>query len=110
MNRRLLSLAGAALLALAATPTLAQQPPSGAPSRAITAALTGQWLHDTRGGIIGSVKSISPDGRTAMIVLGIYTLDNVRVVEVPASALSVAGGRVTLTGDTAEARNTAPLR
>ena len=110
MNKRLLRLAGAAILALAATPTLAQQLPAGAPSSAITAALVGHWLHDSRGGIIGSVKSVSPDGRTATIVLGVYTLDNVRVVEVPASALSAAGGKVTLTGETAEARNTTPLR
>jgi hypothetical protein len=110
MNRRFLSLAGAAILALAATPTLAQQPPAMAPSSVTVAALAGRWLHDTQGGIIGSVKSVSPDGRTATIVLGVYTLDNVRVTEVPASALSVVDGRVTLTGETAEALNTSRLR
>ena len=110
MNKRFLSLAGAAVLALAATPTLAQQLPAGAPSSATAAALSGRWLHDSRGAIIGSVKSVSPDGRTVTIALGIYTLDNVRVVEVPATALSVAGGKVTLTGETAEALNTAPSR
>ncbi len=110
MNKRLLSLAGAAILALAAMPALAQQLPAGAPSSATAAALVGRWLHDSRGGIIGSVKSVSPDGRTATIMLGVYTLDNVRMVEVPASALSMAGGKVTLTGETTEARNTTPHR
>ncbi len=110
MNRRFLNFAGAAILALAATPTLAQQLPAMAPPSVTAAALVGRWLHDSRGGIIGSVKSVSPDGRTATIVLGVYTLDNVRVIEVPTSGLSVADGRVTLTGETAEALNTSPLR
>lgn len=110
MNRRSLSLAGAAILALSAVPTLAQQLPAMVPSRVAPAALAGRWLHDTRGGIIGSVKSASPDGRTATIVLGVYTLDNVRVIEVPVSALSVADGKVTLTGETAEALNSLALR
>jgi hypothetical protein len=108
MNRRLLNLAGAAVLALAAVPTLAQPLPAVAPPSA--AALAGRWLHDSRGGIIGSVKSVSPDGRTATIVLGVYKFDNVRVIEVPASALSVVDGRTTLRGATAEALNVFPLR
>ncbi len=110
MNRHSLSLAGVAILALAATPTLAQQLPAMGPSSVTAATLVGRWLHDTRGGTIGSVKSVSPDGRTATIVLGVYTLDNVRVIQVPASALSVADGKVTLTGETAEALNTSRLR
>ena len=110
MNKRLLSLAGAAVLALAAAPTLAQQLPAVAPSSASTAALVGRWLHDNRGGIIGSVKSVSSDGRAVTIVFGVYKFDNVRVVEVPVSTLSVVGGNVTLRGETAEALNTSPSR
>lgn len=46
----------------------------------------------------------------ATIVLGVYKLDNVHVIEVPASALSVADGKATLRGETAEALNASPLR
>ena len=110
MNRRLLSFASAVVLALAATPTLAQQLSAVAPPSASAAALVGRWLHDSRGGIIGSIKSVSPDGRLAVIVLGIYKLDNVRVIEVPASALSVVDGKATLRDETVEARNDFNLR
>ena len=106
MNRRLLSFASAVVLALAAAPTLAQQPSAAAPSNVSVAALVGCWLHDSRGRIIGSIKSVSPDGRSAVIVLGIYKLDNVRVIEVPAGALYVVDGKATLRGETVEARNT----
>lgn len=109
MNKRLLSLAGVAILVVA-TPTLAQQHPAAAPPSASAAALAGNWLHDSRGRIIGSVKSVSPDGRAATVVLGVYTFDNVHVFEVPASALSVVDGKVTLRGETAEALNAFPLR
>lgn len=47
MNKRLLSFATAAVLALAAAPTLAQQFPAAAPPSASTAALVGRWLHDS---------------------------------------------------------------
>ncbi len=110
MNKRLLSLASATVLALAAAPTLAQQLPAVAPPSASAAALVGRWLHDSRGGIIGSIKSVSPDGRMATIVLGVYRLDNVRVIEVPASALSVVNGKATLRGETTEVLNASPLR
>lgn len=110
MNRRLLGFASAAFLAFAAAPTFAQQLPAVALPSASAAALVGRWLHDSRGGIIGSIKSVSPDGRTATIVLGVYRLDNVRVTEVPASALSVVDGKATLRGETAEALNASPLR
>jgi len=110
MNRRILSFASAVVLALAAAPTLAQQLPAAAPPGASVAALVGHWLHDSRGGIIGSVKSVSADGHTATIVLGVYKFDNVRVIEVPASALAVVDGKATLRGETAEALNASPLR
>ena len=110
MNKCLLSFATAAVLALAAAPTLAQQSPAVAPPSASAAALVGHWLHDSRGGIIGSIKSVSPDGRMATIVLGIYRLDNVRVIEAPANALSIVDGRATLRGETAEALNASPLQ
>lgn len=100
-------LAGAAVLTLIGTaPTLAQQRPTAGPPSAIAASTAGRWLYDDRGEIVGSVKSVSADGRTATIVLGVYTLDNVRVVDVPAGALSVVNGRVTLRAETVIALNT----
>ena len=94
-------LAGAAVLTLVgAAPTLAQQRPAAAPPRAVAATTAGHWLYDDRGEIVGSVKSISADGRTATIVLGIYKLDVVRVVDIPADALSVVDGRATLRAGT----------
>ena len=77
-----------------------------APPNAIAAATAGRWLFSERGEIVGSVKSVSLDGRTATIVLGVYTLDNVRVVDVPTSALSLVNGRVTLRAETIMALNT----
>ncbi len=110
MNTRLLSIPGAAILALAAAPALAQPIPAAASSRVSPASPAGHWLHDGRGRIVGSVRSISPDGRTATVVLGVYTLDNLRVIDVPAGALSVVDGKVTLRRETAEALNTVPSR
>ncbi len=94
-------LAGAAILALAATPAQ-QQHPAAAPPDAVAAAV-GHWLYDTHGGIIGSVKAVSADGRTATIVIGVYLFDSVRVVEVPASTLSVMDGKARLQTGTAMA-------
>ena len=109
-----LAVVGGAALALVATPALAQHLPAVAPpsasASASAAALVGHWLHDSRGEVVGSVRSISPDGRIATIVLGIYTLDNLRVIQVPASALSVMDGKVTLRREPVEALNAFPSR
>ena len=97
MNIRLLSLSavlassfGAAGLALAADPA---------------AAAVGQWLRDPEGRIIGSVRSLSPDGRTAELMIGAYFQSGSHLATVPADALTVANGRVTLRTDTAMALN-----
>lgn len=99
MNTRLLSFSavlalsfGAAGLARAADP-----PPA--------AAAVGQWLRDPQGRIIGSVRSLSPDGRTAEIMVGTYLQAGSHLATVPADALTVANGRVTLRTDTAMALN-----
>ena len=103
---RSIILAGAALTLAGAAPTLAQQRPVAAPPNALAAAMVGRWLYGDRDRIIGSVKSVSLDGRTATIVLGVYTLDNVRLVNIPTSALSVVGGHFTLR----EGSPTSPLQ
>ena len=110
MNTRLLSFAGAAVLILAAAPTRAQQFPTVAPPGTSTSGLAGRWLHDDQNRIIGHVKSVSPDGRMATIMLGTYLLDNVRVMQVPVSALSVLDGKAMLRRNTAEALNAAASR
>ena len=99
VNIRLLSLCtvlalpfGAASLAQAADPAPA------------TAAV-GHWLRDPQGRIIGSVRSLSPDGRTAEIMVGAYFQDGSYFATVPADALAIAKGRVTLRADTAMALN-----
>ena len=112
MNIRLFSLAaalalalgfGAAGLAQAADPA----PAAGAPA---AASAVGQWLRDPQGRIIGSVRSLSPDGRTAEILVGTYFEGGSHVATIPADALSVANGRVTLRTDTAMALNTVRRR
>ena len=102
MNANPLTLATVVVvpLAVAGTAVPAQQArPAAAPPRTAAAAV-GHWLYDDRGEIVGSIKSVSADGRTATIVLGIYKLDVVRVVEVPADALSIVDGRATLRAGT----------
>ena len=105
MNIRPLSLAaalalsfGAAGLAQAADPAQAAAPPAAAGA-------VGHWLRDPQGHIIGSVRSLSPDGRTATILVGTYFQGGSHYATVPADALSVADGQVTLRTDTAMALN-----
>ena len=95
MNKRFL---GAAVLALAAPVAFAQAPASAA-------GLAGRWLYDDHGKTVGSIRSISPDGRTATVMLGVPLVDAVRVVTVPVGALFVSDNKATLRRDTAEALN-----
>lgn len=112
MNARFPAVAVAAVLALAAAPAPAQQrPATDAPVLdAALAASVGRWLYDDRGEIVGSVKSLSPDGRTAVVVLGVYFHSSVRLVEVPAGALRVVDGKTTLRAETLQALLDAPAR
>lgn len=99
MNIRFLGLS--AVLASSfgvAGPALAADP-------APAAATVGQWLRDPEGRIIGSVRSLSPDGRTAELMIGAYFQPGSHLATVPADALTVANGRVTLRTDTAMALN-----
>ena len=70
----------------------------------------GRWLYDDRGEIIGSVKSLSPDGRTAVVVLGVYFHTGARSVEVPAGALRAVDGGTTPRAETLQALLNAPAR
>ena len=87
---------GAVSLAQAAGPAEAA-PPSAA------AGAVGHWLHDPQGRIIGSVRGLSPDGQTAEVMVGSYFQFGTHAATVPADALTVRNGRVTLRTGTAMA-------
>ena len=76
----------------------------------VAASSVGRWLYDLRGNIVGSVRSVTDDGRTAVIMVGAYFQPGSHEARVPASALSVVNGKVTLRGETIEALNTPPQR
>ena len=95
MNTRLLSLA-AVLSLLAGSAAFAQDNP------------TGRWLYDAQGNKIGSVRAITPGGRTAEIMLGSYFRPGSHATNVPVSALSIVDGKVTLRPETVQALNTVP--
>ena len=112
MDTRPLTIAVASVLALAAAPAPAQERAvTDAPASSVAlAASVGRWLYDDRGEIAGSVKSLSPDGRTAVVVLGVYFHTSTRLVEVPVGALRVVDGRTTLRAETLQALLNAPAR
>ncbi len=89
---------GAASLAQAADPAQAAVPPAAASA-------VGHWLRDPQGHIIGSVRRLWPDGQTAEIMAGAYFQIGSHPAAIPADALSVMNGRVTLRTDTAMALN-----
>jgi len=89
---------GAAGLAQAADPSQAAAAPAAASA-------VGHWLRDPQGRIIGSVRSLSADGQTAEIMVGAYFQIGSHLATIPADALSVANGKVTLRTDTAMALN-----
>src|SRR5271165_5956700 len=77
----------------AAAPALAQ---SATPSPARSA--LGDWLYDSNGGLIGSVYSLTDNGRTAVIQLGTFQSPGRRLVAVPATDITIVGGHAVLTG------------
>lgn len=65
----------------------------------------GQWLRDPNGTIIGSVRSLSGDGRTANVMIGSYFEPGSHEAQVPVSLLSIADGKVILQRETLQALN-----
>ncbi len=97
---RILSLA--IVLALpAAGAALAADPPIST----VGANAVGRWLRDPNGTIIGSVRSLSNDGRTANVMIGSYFEPGSHVAQVPVSSLSIADGKVILQRETFQALN-----
>ena len=102
MNSRILALSASLLLSLGA-PALAQGAASATHSVAQDA--VGRWLHDAQGNTIGSVRSLSDDGRVAVVMVGTYFDPHSYEMRVPASALSEIGDKVVLRTDIVEALN-----
>jgi hypothetical protein len=108
MHTRFLSLAAAlalsvssgAMAQMTAHPTA---PRAAAPSAATSA--VGRWLYDTKGNKIGSVRFLADDGQTAVIMIGSYFQPGSHEARVPAYALSLVDGKVTLHPETVEALN-----
>ena len=71
----------------------------------VAADSVGRWLYNSQGRIIGSVRSLSADGQTAVIMVGAYFQDGSHLATVPGSALFIINSKVTLRNDTAEALN-----
>ncbi len=107
MNTRLLSLAAALALSVSSgavnSAAMAQ-----AASSSVAASAVGRWLYDAQGNNIGSVRGLADGGRTAVIMVGSYFRPGSYEARVPASALSVADGKVTLQTETMQALNARP--
>ncbi len=96
-----LSFGGAAL----AEPTAAPAMEPAAASAAANA--VGHWLYDSRGNIIGSVRSLTNDGKTAVIMVGSYFQPGSHLDTVQASSLVMVNGKAMLRNETVQALNTA---
>ncbi len=105
MNIRPLSLAATLALFFGAAGMAQAADPAQATAAPAAASAVGHWLRDPQGHIIGSVRSLSPDGRIATIMVGTYFQGGSHFATVPADALSVVDGQVTLRTDTAMALN-----
>ncbi len=110
MNTRILSLVAAMALSLGAA-AFAQPMVSPATEQAaahsVASSAVGHWLYDPQGSIIGSVRSLTDDGRTAVIMVGSYFQPGSHLASVHASSLSIVNGKVTLQNETVQALNTA---
>lgn len=89
-----LSLSGGAMARTTAAPSAAQSVAAGA---------VGRWLHDAQGNIIGSVRALADDGQTAVLMIGAYFQPGSHEATVPARALSLVNGKVTLRTEAVEA-------
>ena len=85
---------------LAVYPTEAQ-----AAATLLAARTVGHWLYDAQGNIIGSVRGLANDGRTAVIMLGSYFQPGSHEARVPTGALSIVDGRATLQAEPTERLN-----
>ena len=104
MNTRILSFA--TLMALSAGgAALAQATAGSGVAPAVASSAVGHWLYDLQGNKLGSVRSLTDNGHTAVIMVGSYFQPGSHQATVPTSSLSVVNGRVTLRNETVQALN-----
>ena len=100
-----MSISGAALAQTAYNSTASHAQVYSAASSAV-----GRWVYDLQGNIIGSVRSLTDDGRTAIIMVGSYFQAGSHEARVPSENLSIVNGKVTLQAGTVQALNTVSRR
>ena len=108
MRTHLLSLAAALALSVgsgAKAQTTAYSATSQSAAPSIAASAVGRWLYDRQGRIVGSVRALADDGRIAVIMVGSYFEPGSHVARVPARALYLVNGKITLQAETVEALN-----
>ena len=113
MNTRLFSLAASLVLSIsggAMAQAAANPDANQATAPALASSIVGRWIYDSQGQIIGSVRSLTDDGRTAVVMVGSYLQQGSHEARISSSMLSVIGGKVTLQPGTAEALNIASRR
>lgn len=101
----LLSIGGGAMAQTAANPDAGRAIASSPQSSAV-----GHWLYNSEGKIIGSVRSLTDDGATAVIMVGSYYQPGSHEARISSSLLSVMDGKLTMRPASVEALNTAPRR
>jgi len=96
----------AAVLALSVNaPAMGQTSTGLAEPDAVEARAVGHWLYNSDGTKIGSVRRLSDDGQTAVIMVGSYFQPGSHEATLPVTALFVVNGRVTLQTGMAQALN-----
>ncbi len=109
MHTRLIGLA-AALVLSASSGAMAQSVDNPGKNTAVldtvspsdAARSVGKWVYDPQGNVIGSVRGLTDGGRTASIMVGAYFQPGSRQVSIPARALSVTDGKVSIDSETAQ--------
>ena len=105
MRTNLHSTLAAALVLSVSGGAMAQSAADQIVSPSVAASAVGHWLYDPQGNTVGSVRGLVDGGRTAVIMVGSYFRPGSYEARVPASALSVVDGKVTLQTKTLQALN-----
>ncbi len=111
--RRILSIAASLAFSLssgAMAQTAAKPAADQTAVYSVATSSVGRWLYDLHGNKFGSVRGLTDDGRTAVIMVGSYFQPGSHEARIPTSALSVVNGKVTLRAETVEALNTVTRR
>ncbi len=113
MNTRILSLAASLAMSIsgsAMAQTAYNSTTNHAPVYSVASSAVGRWLYDLQGNTIGSVRSLTDDGRTAVIMVGSYFQQGSHEARVPSENLFIVNGKVTLQAGTVQALNTVTRR